>query len=632
MGEQSVFESIPKAKLLIRTIGHGLILFLLATSFAIGQTPKPTTKSAEAESLETKQRQLVQRFQKLEELFLRMSELEAVSNPTHAGLLMQAAQLSKQLGTRQRLNNAGDLIARGQISKAIQEQESAHENLKKLLELLQSENRASRIRDERAKLEDILKDLRRLESLQRALRGRTEAGQDIQQSANDQKDLTQQLGAVEDNLKDPKADKEKSDSPTPEKQNTQSLDKPSDNKPTSDSKPTSESKAQELGDSQSKPSVEPSSNPKETPKDSKPAKDPATEPANPSQDRDKPGQRENQDLKAQPGSKSDSPEGDRQQRNQPAQPNQDSSESKKSGEESSDSSSQSSENKPSSKPESKEERARKRVEKARDRMKNAEERLQQDQRREAVEEQEAAEKELRDAVDELEKILRQLREEEIERSLVDLETRLRKMNEMQKQVRDQTGKLFELTGDARDRNLEIQANKLSIEQNKIVLEGQRALLLLQDEGSSTAFPEAMQQIVKDSQLVAKRLAQADVTESTQSIEDEILAALEELLDSLKQEQKKRDDKKKQQQQQSQQQQEPGDQPLVDSLAELKLLKTLQLRVNRRTQSLAKQAENTDDSVGQVRRPELKAELDDLADRQQKIYEITRDIILKASQN
>jgi hypothetical protein len=265
-------------------------------------------------------------------------------------------------------------------------------------------------------------------------------------------------------------------------------------------------------------------------------------------------------------------------------------------------------------------------------MKNAEERLQQDQRREAVEEQEAAEKELRDAVDELEKILRQLREEEIERSLVDLETRLRKMNEMQKQVRDQTGKLFELTGDARDRNLEIQANKLSIEQNKIVLEGQRALLLLQDEGSSTAFPEAMQQIVKDSQLVAKRLAQADVTESTQSIEDEILAALEELLDSLKQEQKKRDDKKKQQQQQSQQQQEPGDQPLVDSLAELKLLKTLQLRVNRRTQSLAKQAENTDDSVGQVRRPELKAELDDLADRQQKIYEITRDIILKASQN
>ena len=96
----------------------------------------PTPKNAEAESLETKQRQLVQRFQKLEELFLRMSELEAVSNPTHAGLLMNAAQLSKQLGTRQRLNSAGELIAKGQISRAIQEQEAAHENLKKLLELL----------------------------------------------------------------------------------------------------------------------------------------------------------------------------------------------------------------------------------------------------------------------------------------------------------------------------------------------------------------------------------------------------------------------------------------------------------------------------------------------------------------
>ncbi|MFN7333454.1 MAG: hypothetical protein ACK5TC_00160, partial [bacterium] len=79
---------------------------VLEPKICFSQSP-PSTKNAEAETLETKQRQLVQRFQKLEELFLRMSELEAVSNPTHAGLLMNAAQLSKQLGTRQRLNSAG---------------------------------------------------------------------------------------------------------------------------------------------------------------------------------------------------------------------------------------------------------------------------------------------------------------------------------------------------------------------------------------------------------------------------------------------------------------------------------------------------------------------------------------------
>ncbi len=85
-------------------------------SLGQGKTPTPGTKPAaasEAEALQTKQRQLVERFQKLEELFLRMSELEAVSNPTHAGLLMQAAQLSKQLGTRQRLVSASELISKG---------------------------------------------------------------------------------------------------------------------------------------------------------------------------------------------------------------------------------------------------------------------------------------------------------------------------------------------------------------------------------------------------------------------------------------------------------------------------------------------------------------------------------------
>ncbi len=62
---------------------------------------------------------------------------------------------------------------------------------------------------------------------------------------------------------------------------------------------------------------------------------------------------------------------------------------------------------------------------------------------------------------------------------------------------------------------------------------------------------------------------------TQAIEDEILAALEELLESLKQVQQKREDKKRQQTQQQQQQQESQDEPIVDRLAELRLLRTLQ---------------------------------------------------------
>ena len=82
----------------------------------------------------------------------------------------------------------------------------------------------------------------------------------------------------------------------------------------------------------------------------------------------------------------------------------------------------------------------------------------------------------------------------------------------------------------------------------------------------------------------------------------------------------------------QQKQGEKEEPLVDSISELKLLKTLQLRVNRRTQSMAKQTDNQEDVVGQIADPSLLGELAELATRQQKIHEVTRDILLKAAKD
>ena len=119
----------------------GALLFVISSSARplSAQEKKPTVERVK--ELEQQQKQLAQRFGKLEELFIRMSELEAAANPTRAGLLMQAAQMSKQLATLQRLSVAGDLLSQGQFTRAIQEQEAGRENLRKLLELLQSENR-----------------------------------------------------------------------------------------------------------------------------------------------------------------------------------------------------------------------------------------------------------------------------------------------------------------------------------------------------------------------------------------------------------------------------------------------------------------------------------------------------------
>jgi hypothetical protein len=164
------------------------------------------------------------------------------------------------------------------------------------------------------------------------------------------------------------------------------------------------------------------------------------------------------------------------------------------------------------------------------------------------------------------------------------------------------------------------------------MEGQRAMLLLKDEGSSQAFPEALEQVIGDAQLVVNRLVASDVSGSTQAIEDEILGALDEMIQSLQEVQKKRDEKKQQNQNQRPsssggQQQEDS---LVGKIAELRLIKTLQMRVNRRTGRLAEASNNGEDLIGQVTDAQLQQELRELATRQEKIQSVTRDILIEAA--
>ena len=87
----------------------------------------------------------------------------------------------------------------------------------------------------------------------------------------------------------------------------------------------------------------------------------------------------------------------------------------------------------------------------------------------------------------------------------------------------------------------------------------------------------------------------------------------------------------QQQQQQQQQQSDDEEPLVDQIAELKMIKSLQERVNKRTQRYAKLLADEADPVGQAEAPELAAAVRQLGDRQQEIFRITRDIVLGKNQ-
>jgi hypothetical protein len=69
-----------------------------------------------------------------------------------------------------------------------------------------------------------------------------------------------------------------------------------------------------------------------------------------------------------------------------------------------------------------------------------------------------------------------------------------------------------------------------------------------------------------------------------------------------------------------------DQPLVDALAELKMIRALQMRVNKRTETYSKMIQGE-----QAERPELLKALEKLAERQERIHAVTRDLHLGKNQ-
>jgi hypothetical protein len=254
-------------------------------------------------------------------------------------------------------------------------------------------------------------------------------------------------------------------------------------------------------------------------------------------------------------------------------------------------------------------------------MREAQQKLEEAKRNDAIADQQKAKEELEKAKAELERILRQLREEEVERMLALLEGRFRKMLEQQLRIYEDTMRLDKSSDELRRQK---ESGELAIDERKLVIEADKALNLLLEEGSSIAFPETVSQMRDDMQQVSDRLDAAKVGAITQGIEEDIIASLEEMIEAL---QKAQQELEEQQQQQQPPPGQPMDMPLVDALSELKMVRALQMRVNTRTQRYAKLLDDMEDPAGQATDTDLQEALTKLADRQERIYQITRDLVL-----
>jgi hypothetical protein len=252
-------------------------------------------------------------------------------------------------------------------------------------------------------------------------------------------------------------------------------------------------------------------------------------------------------------------------------------------------------------------------------MDEARKKLDEAERAGAADRQREALKKLEEAKAELERVLRQLREEELDRMLTQLAARFRKMLELQNAVYEGTVRLDRVPPAQRDHDDEIEAARLSRQEAEIVREADKALLLLREDGTSVAFPEAVEQMRDDMQQVVERLAAVKVDEITQGLERDILTALEELIAALE---KAIEDLEKNRTPPGQAPPagQPAEPQLVHKLAELKMIRSLQMRIYQRTQRYGKMIEGE-----QAETAELIEALEELAERQQRVHKATADL-------
>lgn len=243
-------------------------------------------------------------------------------------------------------------------------------------------------------------------------------------------------------------------------------------------------------------------------------------------------------------------------------------------------------------------------------------------------------KDLEEALQEIEERLAQLREETQLEKLARLEARFREMLSVQQRISAQTvvfdkkkqesgGNLTRpdrlavgaLGGDESRMEAVLDKDKKVVVPMGLAGHAQQALDVIIDDGTSVVFPDVVEQLRDDLINVGKLLTEhARTDQYTQTLQKEIETTLEELIEAL-------------QQAQSQKESQGGggggggEPPLLPNSAELKLLRSAQLRVNRRTAAIeaARPKEGALDES-------LKGEAQTIATRQAEIAEMTIRIL------
>ncbi|MCL2744022.1 MAG: hypothetical protein FWE67_09230 [Planctomycetaceae bacterium] len=438
-----------------------------------------------AQELMDKQRSIAERYNQLEQILFRLSEVTAQTDPQRAALLKKVLLISKDKLLNVQMDNLVRLLENRRFTDSLSAQESVEKELLELLRILENENRLQRRDAEKDKIKQFLRDLEELIHQEKALEAKTtqRESEQITPLEKEQKDIRLRSQTLQEQMKEhesPANSQEKKDDENKDGEKKDGEDKDGENKN--------------------------------------------------SENKDKYCEKDNQ--------KNSSPQ-------------------------------------------------QKAMQNALDRMKQAEEKLKKSEKSGAVEEQEEAIAQLQRVKAELEKILRQIREEELMQTLERLESRFQRMIKIEQGIRRKTETLADDLKKADDfnrRQVEIQSNQLSGEQQEVIRDADAALVLLREDGTAQAMTESLLQARFDMSEAQQRLKSVKLDIATMEIEDSIIAALQEMLEAVKEAIKEAEKRKENPPEQMPcAGGEMDKEPLIKLLSELKMIRSMQQRVNDRTQ-------------------------------------------------
>ena len=239
--------------------------------------------------------------------------------------------------------------------------------------------------------------------------------------------------------------------------------------------------------------------------------------------------------------------------------------------------------------------------------------------------QQQATKDMQDAKDKMEDRIAQIKRQQKKKKLRGIRDRLAKILQLQESYSEKTKDTYELrlakSEDKYEREEEQLLNLLSSNEAKLAENIQEILNMLANERrkSSMVFPDVLADIQEDLKAISQKLLDKQAGSYTQLVQAEVEITIKQLIDSIEKELarlsgfKKRKKKKNENNDGNNGGNKP--QPLLPKLADLKMLRNKQLRINRIAKRLRILAEQN-----KIDNKTLEEESKKLSEREKKIRE------------